>query len=177
MSSNVSDAELDELPLVNASIEETLRLYGAAPGGLLRIVPPGGATLDGYIIPEGITVSTQGWSLHRDPDNFPNPDQYVNSEYTRQWHSHVRFDPSRWLPDNVEKMPERSKTAYSPLGAGARICLGIHLARMELRLAAALFFREMKGVKLAPGMTDKMMDVKNYFLIAPRGHKCEITLL
>lgn len=83
LSDNLTDAELEELPLLNACIEETLRLYGAAPGGLPRIVPPGGATLGGYYIPEGITVTTQGWSLHRDPNNFSESDQYVSSPASR----------------------------------------------------------------------------------------------
>lgn len=78
LSDNLTDAELEELPLLNACIEGTLRLYGAAPGGLPRTVPAGGATLGGYYIPEGITVTTQGWSLHRDPNNFPDPDQYFS---------------------------------------------------------------------------------------------------
>lgn len=72
---NVSDAELERLPLLNAAIEETLRLYGAAPGGLPRIVPSGGATLGDHYLPAGVTVTTQGWSLHRDPNNFLDPER------------------------------------------------------------------------------------------------------
>jgi len=77
LSGAVTDAKLEELPILNACIEETLRLYGAAPGGLPRIVPPGGATLGGYYIPEGTTVTTQAWSLHRDPMNFADPERSV----------------------------------------------------------------------------------------------------
>ena len=71
----ITDAKLEELPILNAVIKETLRLYGAAPGALPRIVPSGGSRLGGYLIPGGTTVSTQAWSLHRDPGTFPNPDK------------------------------------------------------------------------------------------------------
>jgi cytochrome P450 len=67
------DSDLEELPLLNAVIEETLRLYGAAPGGLPRMVPKGGVELGGYWMAEGTTVTTQSYSLHRDPDNFYSP--------------------------------------------------------------------------------------------------------
>ena len=70
---NYTDAELEKLPLLRATIEETLRLYGAAPGSLPRMVPPGGATMGGVFLPEGTTVSTQAYSLHRDPNLFPSP--------------------------------------------------------------------------------------------------------
>lgn len=60
------DRECEALPLLNAVVNETLRLYGAAPGSLPRAVPPGGAELGGYFLPGGATVSTQAWSLHRD---------------------------------------------------------------------------------------------------------------
>ena len=79
VSGEITDAKLEELPLLNACIEEGLRLYDAAPGGLPRVVPPGGATLGGFFIPGGVTVTTQAWSLHRDPMNFQDPERLVVS--------------------------------------------------------------------------------------------------
>jgi cytochrome P450 len=71
------DAELEKLPLLNAVIEETLRLYGAVPGSLPRMVPPSGTTLGGYYCPAGTTVTTQSYSTHRQSNAFPNPFEYI----------------------------------------------------------------------------------------------------
>lgn len=150
------DATLEKLPLLNATIKETLRLYGAAPGSLPRSVPAGGATLANCFIPEGTTVSTQSYTIHRDEDIFPDPEV---------------FNVQRWLGDSDNK---RIDMAFSPFGAGARTCLGIHLAYMELRIAAAEFFRECRGVKLAADVTRESMRPENYFLIAPVSHRCEV---
>lgn len=84
-----------------------------------------------------------------------------------------RFLPSRWLDDRISPA---AKKAFHPLGAGSRVCLGMHLAYMELRLASAEFFRKCKGAKLAAETTEKTMEMENYFLVTPRGHKCEIIL-
>lgn len=73
----VSDIECEKLPLLNAVIDETLRLHGAAPTALRRVVPTGGTTLVGYRIPEGAIVATQAYSLHRNGDVYPDPDSYV----------------------------------------------------------------------------------------------------
>ncbi|KAL2669772.1 hypothetical protein Neosp_015217 [[Neocosmospora] mangrovei] len=70
-----SDSDLEALPYLSAVIEETLRLYGAAPGALPRVVPEGGANLAGYFIPQGITVSTQAYTYHRDPEAYPEPEK------------------------------------------------------------------------------------------------------
>ena len=72
-----TDADLEALSYLTAVIDETLRLYGAAPGGLPRTVPEGGRILNGYFFPEGSTVTTQAYTLHRDPSLFPNPDRCV----------------------------------------------------------------------------------------------------
>ena len=69
-----TDAELEHIQLLNAVIDETLRLYGAAPGSLPRIVPPAGSHLDGFFLPGGTTVSTQAFTLHRQPSIFPDPE-------------------------------------------------------------------------------------------------------
>jgi cytochrome P450 len=62
-----TDAHLEDQVFLNAVIEETLRLYGAAPGSLPRTVPVGGLLINDIFIPAGYTVSTQAYTLHRDP--------------------------------------------------------------------------------------------------------------
>lgn len=68
-----TDEHLRGLPYLAQVIEETLRLYGAAPRELPRTVPKGGSECGGYHIPAGYTVSTQAWTLHRDRNIFPDP--------------------------------------------------------------------------------------------------------
>lgn len=77
MSDELNVEELEAAPLLNSIIEETLRLYGAAPGALPRIVPNAGLTINGYHIPGGVDVSTQAYTNHRDPSIFPEPHRYV----------------------------------------------------------------------------------------------------
>ncbi|KAF1836653.1 cytochrome P450 [Decorospora gaudefroyi] len=159
-----TENDLINLPLLNAVIEETLRLYGAAPSSLPRVVPDGGTRFGGHYIPEGVTVDTQAYTFHRDPNIWSDP---------------LNFNPQRWIASSKETLAEAqspaARLAFHPFGAGARSCIGIHLARMELRYAVAFFFRECRGVRLAAKTTTESMAFENYFLIAPKAHRCEIT--
>lgn len=67
------EEDLKRLPFLDNVIKETLRLYGAAPGGLPRMPPKGGFEVNGMVVPESATVSTQAYTLHRDPQIFPEP--------------------------------------------------------------------------------------------------------
>ncbi|KAF9888504.1 hypothetical protein FE257_008611 [Aspergillus nanangensis] len=159
LNEDFEDADVERLPLVAAVIEETLRLYGAAPGSLPRTVPSGGSTLAGYFIPEGYSIETQAYTLHRDPNIFANP---------------LQFDESRFLDSSP--LTATQKQVFSPFGAGSRVCIGVHLARSELRLSAAAFFRKCRGARLSGMMTDEMMEIENHFLIAPKAHVCNIVI-
>ncbi|KAJ3553602.1 hypothetical protein NPX13_g10852 [Xylaria arbuscula] len=157
------DFDYEDLRVANLSylehvVDEALRRFPAAPSGLPREVPKGGAELGGYHIPAGYTVTTQNYSLHRDLHAFPDPE---------------KFDPSRW-----ENPTPAMKDAFMPFGGGSRICIGLHLAKIELRLGAARFFKTFPNATMSSleGMTDEDMDPKLYFLINPRGHRCLMEL-
>lgn len=54
------------------------------------------------------------------------------------------------------------------------VCLGMHLAEMELRMATARFFLTFPHAQVSnlEGMSDQDMVPKIYFLLSPSGGKC-----
>lgn len=62
------DMDMELLPWLNATMQETLRLYAAVPGSLPRVVPKGGVTIAGHFLPEGSTLGTQAYTMHRKED-------------------------------------------------------------------------------------------------------------
>jgi hypothetical protein len=56
------------------------------------------------------------------------------------------------------------------------VCIGVHLVQMELALAAVRFFQEFRNARLAPETTPDSMEFENYFLVAPKSHRCNIIL-
>lgn len=77
------DRHLREVPYLNYVMEETLRLYPAVAGQLLRTVPAEGTEIDGHWVPGGTTVSCQAWTMHRDPGIFANPHIFYPERWAR----------------------------------------------------------------------------------------------
>lgn len=107
-----------KLPYLEATIYEALRLFPPSAASQQRIVPPGGATIDGYYVPAGKTVAVSPWAAARSHLNFHEPDM---------------FRPERWLGDD-EKFSNDHLNASLPFGTGPRACIGKNLAYLEMRL-------------------------------------------
>ena len=100
--------QLDSLPYLDSVIKEALRLYAAIPMTLFRDVPQGGKVMNGYFLPEGTTVGAQAYSLHRNEQVYPEPEEYR---------------PERWL--NVDKETElQMQRQFWAFASGARMCIG-----------------------------------------------------
>jgi len=130
---------LEDHPLLNAVIKESLRLYAPIPGSQPRVVPRDMEIL-GHFVLAGTTVSSQAWTLHRDPTIWSNDVE--------------EFLPERWLEGRgVEK-------AWWAFGSGGRGCIGQYLARWELRMVVASVYANYET-------TCKGMDMVDAYTTAP----------
>ncbi|KIM38750.1 hypothetical protein M413DRAFT_75635 [Hebeloma cylindrosporum] len=160
---------LHALPYLTAFMKEGLRVYTAVPSVLERVVPDStsknGASdeifdLMGYALPPGTVVATQAWSMHRDPAVFPSPNTFL---------------PERWLEGASTSSDDLCRMAahMMPFGTGTRICGGLNMAHMMLRLAVAAFVRNFDIV--APNETnERSMDIKDSFVIFPSAMECKL---
>ena len=72
------DDKLVKVPFLDAVMKESLRL--GTPYFMPRVVPEGGATIDGQFIPEGTIVAKANYSQQTDPENFY-PEPLVRSRF------------------------------------------------------------------------------------------------
>ncbi|KAL1846859.1 hypothetical protein Daus18300_014117 [Diaporthe australafricana] len=104
-----------------ACIEEALRVYPPSPQPHQRIVPPGGATVNGEFLPEGVSVSIPIYAASNSPANWNRPGEFI---------------PERWLGENPEFDGDK-RDASQPFQIGPRGCIGRNLAYAEIKLIIA----------------------------------------
>lgn len=109
------------LRYLEATLNEAIRLFPPSAASQQRIVPAGGATIDGYFVPAGKTVAVSPWAATRSTLNFHEPDL---------------FRPERWLGEGDEYFNDHLNASL-PFGTGPRVCIGRNLAYMEMRLITA----------------------------------------
>ncbi|XP_019548746.2 probable cytochrome P450 4ac1 isoform X2 [Aedes albopictus] len=113
-----------ELKYMDRVIKECLRLYPPVPFISRAILED--TWFGERFIPKDSMANVHIYDLHRDPEQFPEPE---------------RFDPDRFLPENVEK---RNPYAYVPFSAGPRNCIGQRFAMLELKAILTAVLREFR---------------------------------
>ncbi|KAI0968596.1 cytochrome P450 [Xylaria arbuscula] len=124
-------AQLEKLPYLTAVINESLRLSFGSVQRLPRVNRLESMKYRSWTIPAGSAVSMDAYHMHTNPDIFPEP---------------LEFVPERWLGD--PKAPHNSEHPLSyylvSFIRGSRVCLGMHLAMMDMYVALATLFRRHK---------------------------------
>ncbi|KAF8879390.1 cytochrome P450 [Infundibulicybe gibba] len=110
----------EETPQLEYAIRETLRLVMGATA--LRRNLTQEMTLYGKDIHRGDFLAYQLADVHLDPEIYSKPDT---------------FDPSRFFPVRAED--KKGTFAFLGWGAGRHPCSGMKVAKLEMKMAAALF--------------------------------------
>lgn len=131
--------ELAQLPYLNAVLRETLRLYAPLPAFEPRTSLVD-TIIDGYNIPASTVVGMSPYCLHREPSIFPDP---------------LIFCPERWLTETGNLVPEADDKNrwFWAFSSGARMCIGMHLANLEMFTLTAAIFRRYETTTRDPNTT------------------------
>ncbi|MGI8912572.1 MAG: cytochrome P450 [Chloroflexota bacterium] len=127
-------------PVLGNAIKEAGRLespVAVLPRGVVQPFEFGG-----YAVPVGTQVRLAIAATHRLPAIFPNPDC---------------FDPDRFAPPRDEE--RRTPYALATFGGGARICIGINFAQIEVKALAASVLRRFQLEPLSPNRPEQLAGI------------------
>eukprot|EP00795_Rhopilema_esculentum_P008283 gene8283-14241_t len=111
-----------DLEYLTCVIKESLRLFPPVPLFARDTQDPVDLG-DGLVLPAGSTFGIAAFLLHRNPDFWDHPDDFI---------------PERFLVENSIK---RHPFAYVPFSAGPRNCIGQKFALLEEKIVLSNFLR------------------------------------
>ncbi|CAI0406970.1 unnamed protein product [Linum tenue] len=117
----VQDSDLENLTYLHAAIRETLRMHPAGPISVPRVASED-ITIRGFHVPKGTRFFANFWKLHRNPEMFPEPDE---------------FRPERFYDEEVKVDIYGRDFEYLPFGTGRRSCPGMNFGMQVVQLTAA----------------------------------------
>ncbi|XP_052791149.1 cytochrome P450 3A41-like [Mya arenaria] len=136
------------LKYMDQFISETLRFYPPVPR-LSRLAQEDLVYKD-MVIPKGTSVVIPAWSVHHDPNHYPDPET---------------FDPDRFAPEKKSSYPSEGVT-FLPWGLGPRHCIGMRLAQVEAKVALVHLLRNFRFEKC--DQTQVPLDLSHVGLLRPR---------
>jgi cytochrome P450 len=123
-------------------------------------------SLDGYLLPAGVTIMVVPGATHNNPNVINFTICLTFPPNTQAYSEPMLFDPDRFLP---EKIAARHPYDYIPFSAGQRNCIGMlktlhskhgflgqKFALMEEKTVLANFFRKYRVETNAVDWTDNM---------------------
>uniref|UniRef100_A0A8D0L2P5 Cytochrome P450 3A n=1 Tax=Sphenodon punctatus TaxID=8508 RepID=A0A8D0L2P5_SPHPU len=110
-----------QMEYLDMVVHETLRLF--PPGVRIERVCKKTVEINGVTIPEGTVTMIPTYVLHRDPDYWPEPDE---------------FRPERFSKENKEA---RDPYIFLPFGVGPRNCIGMRFALLVLKIAVIVLLQ------------------------------------
>ena len=126
------------LPIVHATIMETLRVGNVAPLGIPHSTLAD-TTLCGYRVPKDTIVFADTESVHLDPKCWQNP---------------TVFNPYRHIDEDGKLVTNQGN--FYPFGAGRRVCAGEPLAKAELFLFLSRMFQKFTFIAEEDGRPPSM---------------------
>lgn len=110
---------LKEMTYLEQVVNESLRMYPPV-GNIIRIATqPYQLSNPNLVIEKGTMVMIPAYSIHHDPDIYPNPSQ---------------FDPDRFTSEAIQA---RHAYTFLPFGEGPRNCIGMRFALLEVKFGIA----------------------------------------
>ncbi|XP_060117002.1 cytochrome P450 3A19-like [Heteronotia binoei] len=110
-----------QLEYLDMVVSETLRLY--PPSGRIERVCKRTVEINGVTIPEGTVAMIPVYTLHHDPEYWPEPEE---------------FRPERFSKENKEAI---DPYIFLPFGAGPRNCIGMRFALLTLKVALVILLQ------------------------------------
>ncbi|KAH8805473.1 cytochrome P450 [Xylogone sp. PMI_703] len=123
---------LNSCVYLKACIDETMRISPSVGSALWREVEAQGTDIDGIYIPGGCDVGTGIYSIHHNPNYYPDPFSYK---------------PERWLAsEQGTEAVALAQSAFNPFSLGPRGCIGrsLAIAEMQLLLSTIIFLFDFK---------------------------------
>lgn len=116
-------SQVSKLPYLHAVIKEGIRLFPPLTHPIERLVPAGGADIVGKFLPQGTSVGCLQLAMHLNPKVFGSDAE--------------AFRPERWLESSAEQL-RVMEVAHIGFGRGRRVCIGQHIAWMEIKKVLAV---------------------------------------
>ena len=116
--------DLERLPRLRGTIDETMRLYPPTHRIGRSVKTP--VMVGGHMLRAGVDVLLPQWAVHRSPRWYDRPEEFV---------------PERWTPEFKHSLP---KFAYFPFSGGPRTCVGSHLSWSEVAAIVGLLVQRFR---------------------------------